>query len=103
MDGFEPRKTPNAVHASAVFAMATDSPFLQWRVMRGAFMRDPEDEIFAPKPGYSILQLERSGKTVIFRAAHPGEPLQVNWLSGNERTSGRSIGPDCLYARTIRM
>ncbi len=40
-------------------------------------MRDPEDEIFAPKPAYQILQLERSGKNVILRAAHPGEPLQV--------------------------
>jgi Periplasmic component of the Tol biopolymer transport system len=66
----------NAVHASAVLH-GDGLTVLQWRVMRGAFMRDPEDEIFAPKPGYSILQLERSGKTVIFRAAHPGEPLQI--------------------------
>ncbi len=66
----------NAVHASAVLH-GDGLTILQWRVLRGAFMRDPEDEIFAPKPGYSILQLERSRKTVIFRAAHPGEPLQV--------------------------
>src|SRR6478609_8520118 len=45
---------------------------LQWREMRGAFMRDPEDEIFPPKYNYSILQLERVGKNVIMRAAHPG-------------------------------
>ena len=50
---------------------------LQWRELKGAFMRDPEDEIRAPKPMYTILQLERSGNTVIMRAAHPGEPLQV--------------------------
>jgi Tol biopolymer transport system component len=49
---------------------------LQWRVLQGAFMRDPQDEIRSPKPGYTILQLERAGKTITMRAAHPGEPLQ---------------------------
>jgi hypothetical protein len=29
---------------------------LQWRELRGAFMRDPEDEIFPPKNNYTILQ-----------------------------------------------
>ena len=66
----------SAVHASAVLH-GDGLTVLQWRVLRGAFMRDPEDEIFAPKPNYSILQLERTGKTIIFRAAHPGEPLQI--------------------------
>ncbi len=50
---------------------------LQWRELRGAFMRDPEDEIFTPKNNYTILQLERTGKNIIMRAAHPGEPLQM--------------------------
>ena len=50
---------------------------LQWRELKGAFMRDPEDEVFAPKSHYSILQLERAGDEFIMRAAHPGEPLQV--------------------------
>ncbi len=50
---------------------------LQWRTLRGAFMRDPEDEIFAPKKAYQILQLERKENTFIMRAAHMGEPLQV--------------------------
>jgi TolB protein len=50
---------------------------LQWRELRGAYMRDPQDEIFSPKSNYSILQLERAGKTILFRAAHPGEPLQL--------------------------
>lgn len=50
---------------------------LQWRALRGAFMRDPEDEIFAPKKGGQILQLERKGDLIIMRIAHPGEPLQV--------------------------
>ncbi|MGK2862365.1 MAG: TolB family protein [Chitinophagaceae bacterium] len=49
---------------------------LQWREMRGAYMRDPEDEIFAAKKGGQILQMERQGKTVTMRIANPGEPLQ---------------------------
>jgi Tol biopolymer transport system component len=66
----------NSVHSSAVLH-GDGLTVLQWRVLRGAFMRDPEDEIFAPKPNYTILQLERSGQTIILRAAHPGEPLQI--------------------------
>ena len=50
---------------------------LQWRELRGAFMRDPEDEIFASKSNYTIIQLERKGQTFLMRAAHPGEPLQL--------------------------
>ena len=65
-----------AIHCSAVLH-GDGLTVMQWRELRGAFMRDPEDEIRAPKPNYQILQLERSGKTMILRAAHPGEPLQV--------------------------
>ena len=50
---------------------------MQWRALRGAYMRDPEDEIFPPKSNYYILQLERSGTDMIMRAAHTGEPLQL--------------------------
>ncbi len=50
---------------------------LQWRALRGAYMRDPKDQIKAPKPAYTIIQLERIGSKFIMRAAHPGEPLQV--------------------------
>jgi TolB protein len=49
---------------------------MQWRELRGAYMRDPEDEIFPPKNNYKILQLERKGSDIIMRAAHWGEPLQ---------------------------
>lgn len=51
---------------------------LQWRVMPGAYMRDPEEEIFFPKQyfGETIIQLERIGKTITMRLAHPGEPLE---------------------------
>jgi TolB protein len=50
---------------------------LQWRALKGALMRDPEDEIFAINKSYGILQLERSDNKIIMRAAHPGEPLQM--------------------------
>jgi hypothetical protein len=50
---------------------------LQWRELRGAYMRDPQDEIFTKKTHYSILQLERKGKVITMRAAHEGEPLQL--------------------------
>lgn len=66
----------NAVHCTA--ALHGDGlTALQWREMENANMRDPEDEIFAPKPYYNILQIERIGKTIVMRAAHTGEPLQL--------------------------
>ncbi len=51
---------------------------LQWRLMRGAYMRDPEDELFFPKQysGEYIIQLERVGKQITMRIAHPLEPLE---------------------------
>jgi Tol biopolymer transport system component len=49
---------------------------LQWRTMRGAYMRDPQDEIFTKKTATEIIQLERNGKEFIMRVANPGEPLQ---------------------------
>lgn len=50
---------------------------LQWRALRGAYMRDPQDEIFFSKKNLQVLQLERRGKKIIMRVANPGEPLQV--------------------------
>ncbi|GAB4420583.1 MAG: SMP-30/gluconolactonase/LRE family protein [Bacteroidia bacterium] len=65
-----------AAHVSA--ALHGDGlTVLQWRALRGACMRDPEDETPAPKRAYTILQLERTGGQITMRAAHPGEPLQV--------------------------
>ncbi|MEP6948935.1 MAG: hypothetical protein ABI863_06665 [Ginsengibacter sp.] len=49
---------------------------LQWRPYKGMFMRDPEEERFYPKQGGQTIQLERIGKTITMRIAHPGEPLQ---------------------------
>ncbi len=66
----------DAAHLSAV-AHGDGLTVLQWRALKGAFMRDPQDEIFAPKGGYQILQMERTGKKVTMRAAHVGEPLQT--------------------------
>jgi Tol biopolymer transport system component len=50
---------------------------LQWRPYRGMYMRDPEEERFYPKKGGQTVQLERVGKTITMRIAHPGEPLQL--------------------------
>ncbi len=51
---------------------------LQWRPLRGAYMRDPEDEIFyAKKAVFETIQLERKGKLVTMRVANYGEPLQT--------------------------
>ncbi|MEJ7767061.1 MAG: hypothetical protein WKF89_04575 [Chitinophagaceae bacterium] len=50
---------------------------LQWRLLRGAFMRDPEDEVFyAKKTVFRTVQLERKGKKVTMKVANWGEPLQ---------------------------
>src|SRR5262249_40386871 len=40
---------------------------LQWRRLRGAFMRDPQDELFSAKKNAEIIQLERLGKMFIMR------------------------------------
>ena len=69
-------KDDNASHISATLH-GDGLTVLQWRELKGAFMRDPEDEIFTPKSNYPILQLERKGNTFIMRAAHWGEPLQT--------------------------
>jgi Tol biopolymer transport system component len=66
----------NAAHISATLH-GDGLTVLQWRELKGAFMRDPEDEIFSPKNNYSILQIERAGKKIIMRVAHSGESLQV--------------------------
>ena len=50
---------------------------MQWRALKGAFMRHPEDELSNLKSHYSVLQLERKGYELIMRAAHRGEPLQL--------------------------
>ncbi|MGB4902395.1 MAG: hypothetical protein WBP00_16590 [Saprospiraceae bacterium] len=51
---------------------------IQWRPLRGAYMRDPEEEIFFAKQyfGENIIQLERIGKKITMRIAHPGEAFE---------------------------
>lgn len=65
----------DAAHVSAT-VHGDGLTVLQWRRLRGAYMRDPEDELFATKANAGIVQLERVGKTFIMRMAHTGEPLQ---------------------------
>lgn len=50
---------------------------MQWRELKGAFMRDPEDEIRFPKKKIQVVQLERRGKIFYVRFAPVGEPLQL--------------------------
>ena len=66
----------NAAHISATIH-GDGLTVLQWRELKGAFMRDPQDEVFAPKSAYQIIQLERKGSLFIMRAAHDREPLQL--------------------------
>lgn len=71
-----PNTVESSQHISAVLH-GDGLTVLQWRVMPGAHMRDPQDQIFTAKKNFSILQLERKGNVFTMRAAHPGEPLQV--------------------------
>ena len=66
----------DAVHVSAV-SHGDGLTVMQWRVAKGAKMRDPEDEIFFPKNGIQIIQLERKGKKFTMRVKTGDEPLQV--------------------------
>ncbi|MDQ1332434.1 MAG: TolB protein [Bacteroidota bacterium] len=50
---------------------------MQWRNSKGASMKNPEDQIFARGSGYEVIQMERSGKTILMRTAHAGEPLEL--------------------------
>ena len=83
--GTEPhRKTGWMLRAST----DDDSPFisatlhgdgltvLQWRNYKGASMLSTNNQIPAPGSGYEIIQIERSGKIIFTRAAHPGEALE---------------------------
>lgn len=80
----------SAAHVSATLH-GDGLTVMQWRELRGAYMRDPEDEIFSPKRNYTILQLERSGDTYIMRAAHPGEPLQTIGMHTSTALSGKVL------------
>jgi TolB protein len=76
--GWMVRGTTDAESAHASAVLHGDGLItLQWRELRGAYMRDPEDEIFFKKKKAQIIQLERSGKTITMRIANPGEPLQL--------------------------
>lgn len=69
-------ESDNSPHISAVLH-GDGLTVLQWRLLKGAFMRDPEDEIFSPKSNYRIIRLEREGNKFTMLAAHAGEPFQV--------------------------
>ena len=64
-----------ASHLSAV-VHGDGLTVLQWRVAKGAAMRDPEDEIFSPEKNVQTVQVERKGATYTMRAARKGAELQ---------------------------
>lgn len=49
---------------------------LQWRNFRGASMRDPQDQLYARRSHYQVVQIERKGRVILMRAAKEGEPLE---------------------------
>ncbi len=75
----------SAAHISAV-AHGDGLSVMQWRVLRGAFMRDPEDEIFSTVKNVQVIQVERSGKKFTMRVSQLGEPFitvgthEMEWL-----------------------
>jgi len=64
----------DAAHLSATYHGGDGLTVAQWRVMRGAYMRDPQDEIFFPKKRARTIQLERKGKTYTMRIANWESP-----------------------------
>lgn len=66
----------NASHISAT-VHGDGLTVLQTRPLKGAFMRDPEDEIRFSKSAPQIIQLERSHDKYTMRVANWGEHLQV--------------------------
>ena len=66
----------DAAHVSATLH-GDGLTVLQWRALKGAHMRDPQDEVFAPKGSYRTLRLERIGGKISMYGAHWGEPLQL--------------------------
>lgn len=65
----------NASHLSAV-VHGDGLTVLQWRVSKGAAMRDPQDEIFSLEKNVQTVQLERKGNMYTMRAAKKGADLQ---------------------------
>jgi len=76
--GWMVRESPDPQSAHVIATMHADGlNSMQFRPLKGAYMRDPEDEIRFPKKKVEVLQLERKGKNFIMRAAPWGEPLQL--------------------------
>ncbi|WP_353481064.1 hypothetical protein [Haliscomenobacter sp.] len=66
----------DAAHFTATHHGGDGLTTAQWRSLRGAFMRDPQDEQFFPKRKVRTIQLERKGNQYTMRIANWGEPLQ---------------------------
>ncbi|NOY95291.1 MAG: hypothetical protein GXO81_02725 [Chlorobi bacterium] len=86
-----------APHISAVLH-SDGLTALQWRESKGALIKGIEDKIFAPKPNYQILQLERKGEEIIMRGAHVGEPLQVIGIKEMGDLPGKVLAGLFIYS-----
>ena len=53
---------------------------LQWRSLRGAYMRDPEDQIVFPKTKASAIQLERFGEKADHAGGELGRTSSNRWV-----------------------
>lgn len=76
--GWMIRESPDESAASVNAVIHGDGlTVLQWRPLRGAYMRDPEDEVFyAKKTVFRTIQMQRKGKKITMKVANWGEPLQ---------------------------
>jgi len=66
----------STIHVSAV-EHGDGLTVLQWRALKGENMKDPEGEIFYPDKNFEVIQLQRTGKRIIMRIGHIGEPLKT--------------------------
>ena len=65
----------DAAHVAA-YRQGDGTMLMQRRILRGAYIRDPEDRLFSPKKQMQTIQVERNGNRLTMRAASFGEPLQ---------------------------
>ena len=99
----------DASHLSAV-AHGDGLTVLQWRVAKGAAMRDPQDEIFSPEKNVQTVQLERKGTTYTMRVAKKGAEFQLVGSHEMANLSGEvlvgpficSHNPDKIEEATVR-
>src|SRR5665213_3358297 len=64
---------------------------MQWRSLTGENMKDPEGEIFYPEKKFEVIQLQRTGKKLIMRVGHVGEPLKTLGVHEMKNMPGEAL------------